>query len=143
MDYEDQHIHFEHQWAWFLKSHSYLEDVDCIVIRTGYTDRVIESKDMLARLNPAVVVTDNVRAPTLAPYVDNRLLQKISTITNFDDGYVVMNERSAMKALMLVEKLGRLDYCVNCDIANVYRATWYTTDADIVVLALEVDCESE
>lgn len=142
LDFEDQCIHYENQWAKLFKSRPYLEDVDCIVIRTGYTDRIIESRSLLAKLNPAVVVTDKVWAPTLAPYVKNRLLHKISNITNFEDGYVVMNERSGKKALELIEKLGRLDYCGCCDVTNVHTATWYTSDNDIVVLGLEVDCES-
>lgn len=138
LDFEEQCVHYQNQWAEIFKYQPWLNDVDCIVIQTGYTDRIIESKSMLAKLHPAAVVSKSA----MTPYVKNELLYKLTQLCKIADDYVVFNKSFAIKALELVEKLRRLDYCGCCNITNVYKATWHTFENDVVVLTVEVDCES-
>lgn len=140
IDYEEQEEVYHDQFATFMKQNPSLKEVACIAIKTGYTHRLIERKDVMDPA-PAVVFTDKIWEPTLQPVINDRSIYDLVRRAGIKYGTCVFDCKSAEEVLDRITDLGYADYCGCCDIENVIDIRWYLVD-DKLVLKCTMDCES-
>ncbi len=117
-----------------LSKNPNLKKIDYIVIKTHYTNRVINSQKLLDIIEPAVVYTDKNWEPNLAPYVkDSDALKIVNELFGKKtSGNCVFNAESADEIFEKVILLGESNYCVWCRVSEICNIEWYKINKKVV-----------
>lgn len=121
----------------FVSEHPELQKVECIGIRTYYTDRVPRKKKCSDKLT---MIFNNHKG--FPPYVMDEELYYL--IDNKIDctGVVMFKETNVLEVPYLIKKLDETNYCAMCTITNMYEAKFYDMGNKKLILICEVDTES-
>lgn len=127
----------EYDYIKFLNKNKNLLKIECIIIETRYTNRILDDKDMIFRLNPVVILTDQLWDPELEPYVqDNKIYELTMKIT--DDGVCVFKDDNSVNIFDYINKLDNESYCC---ISSIISIEWINIDGQLV-LYIKLDTES-
>ena len=135
-NYPGDDLSLSNHLSWYFKillDSPTLRSVSCIVVRTGFTERIALSKDLQTRVSPGVEYSwPGFRG-------DPRLGALVASLEG--DGTVVFPHTDAAELPSAVERIEKAGYCACCEFFWVTHVKWIEVRGQ-TVLWCNLDTES-